>query len=152
MSMTRRVQRELQEITAENKDSKNAVYSIAPEKDNLLRWSGFLFGPVGTPYEGGTFQILIELPSEYPFKPPTVTFLTKIFHPNISDTGYICLDILKQHMWSPALSLAKVMFSISSLLSDPNPNDPLMPEIASIYKRDKKRFETMARDWTGRFA
>lgn len=46
----------------------------------------------------------------------------RIYHMNISDRGGICIDILK-HNWSPALSLFKVILSLSSLLTDPNPRE-----------------------------
>ena len=39
---------------------------------------------------------------------------------NISEKGNVCIDILKNN-WSPALSIFKVVLSLSSLLTDPNP-------------------------------
>ena len=78
--------------------------------------------------------------------------LTKCFHPNIHfETGEICLDILKDQ-WSPALTISKVLLSISSLLTDANPDDPLVPEIAHIYKTDKSKYEATAREWTRKYA
>lgn len=110
-------------------------------------------GPPDSPYAGGVFFLNIRFPPDYPFKPPKVSFTatTRIYHPNINSNGNICLDILKDQ-WSPALTISKVLLSVCSLLTDPNPDDPLVPEIAQMYKTDRARYEATAREWTRKYA
>lgn len=119
--------------------------------DDIFSWKATLLGPTGTPYEGGVFYLKIFFTPDYPFKPPKITFETKIYHPNINSVGAICLDILKDN-WSPALNISKVLLSICSLLSDPNPDDPLVSEIANIYKSNKAQYEANAREYTLKYA
>lgn len=127
--------------------------SAGPESDeDLYNWVGTIIGPLGTPYEGGVFNITIAFPKDYPFRPPKVKFTTPIYHPNINpNSGNICLDILKDS-WSPALSVQKVMLSLCSLLNDPNPDDPLVPEIAEVYRTNREKYVEIARQWTSVYA
>ncbi len=121
------------------------------DESNLYLWEGTILGPKDSPYEGGVFSLLITFPTNYPFKAPTVTFKTKVFHPNINAQGGICLDILKDQ-WSPSLTISKVLLSISSLLTDANPKDPLVPEIARLYVENRPEFDRIAREWTQTYA
>jgi ubiquitin-conjugating enzyme E2 D/E len=134
--------------------SKNppAGCSAAPENmDNILNWKATIQGPDDSPYSNGVFHLKITFPKDYPFKPPKIKCVTPIYHPNINKNGDICLDILKSQ-WSPALKIGKVLLSIIALLTEPNPNDPLVPEIASLYKKDKQKYEMNARMWTNKYA
>lgn len=108
-------------------------------------------GPPDSPYQGGVFFLNIRFSADYPFKPPKVQFTTKIYHPNINSAGGICLDVLKDQ-WSPALTVSKILLSICSLLTDANPDDPLVPEIAHIYKTDRARYNSIAAEWTRKHA
>ncbi|KAI7090507.1 ubiquitin-conjugating enzyme [Hortaea werneckii] len=128
----------------ENK-AKNA------NRDIQFHWQATIMGPGDSPYSGGVFFLAIHFPTDYPFKPPKVNFTTRIYHPNINSNGSICLDILRDQ-WSPALTISKVLLSICSMLTDPNPDDPLVPEIAHVYKTDRSRYEATAREWTRKYA
>ncbi|KIO23687.1 hypothetical protein M407DRAFT_244708 [Tulasnella calospora MUT 4182] len=144
----KRITKELNDIARDPPTSCSA----GPKNDgNLFEWEATIFGPDGSPYTGGVFKLDVKFPTDYPFKPPKVQFTTKIYHPNINSNGSICLDILKDQ-WSPALTLSKVLLSIGSLLTDPNPDDPLVPEIAQLYKVDRRRYEATAREWTQKYA
>ncbi len=139
----KRIQRELQEL---EKDPPSNC-SAGPIGEDLYHWQATIMGPSETPYEGGVFFLNIHFPADYPFKPPKINFTTKIYHCNISSSGSICLDILKDK-WSPALTINKVLLSICSLFSDCNPDDPLVPEIAQLYRKDRGRHDERARELT----
>jgi len=125
--------------------------SAGPIGDNPLQWQGVIFGADDSPYAGGVFLLSITFPTNYPFKPPVVSFTTKIYHPNIDVDGYIWLDIL-QGQWSPVLTISTVLLSICSLLTDPNVDDPVAPDIAYLYKTDRAKYDATAREWTRKYA
>ncbi len=120
--------------------------------NDFRHWKGSIEGPQGTPYEGGVFQVDIQLPPEYPYKPPKMKFDTKIWHPNISSqTGAICLDILKDE-WSPALTIRTGLLSLQALLCAAEPDDPQDAVVASEYKSDRKKFNQHAKEWVEKYA
>ena len=67
--------------------------------------------PHDTPFEDGTFKLIMEFTEEYPNKPPLVRFMSKMFHPNVYADGGICLDIL-QNRWSPTYDVSAILTSI----------------------------------------
>ncbi|KAI0946911.1 hypothetical protein AcW1_010233 [Taiwanofungus camphoratus] len=150
LSTTTTLKRIHREIADLKKEDLGAI-SLAPSDDNLFTWTATIPGPEGSCYEGGLFHVDINLAHDYPFSAPKVTFRTRIYHMNINDRGNICIDILK-HNWSPALSLFKVILSLSSLLTDPNPKDPLVPSIATQYVRNRSQHDRTARHWTELYA
>jgi len=144
----------LKRINKELKDIANdppAQCSAGPVGDDPFHWQATILGPAESPFEGGVFFLNIHFPTDYPFKPPKFSFTTRIYHPNINSNGAICLDILRSQ-WSPALTVSKVLLSICSLLCDPNPDDPLVPEIARLYKTDIQKYNDCAKEWTRKYA
>lgn len=121
---------------------------LANEENTYL---SYIIGPPHTPYDGGLYSIRCYFPSHYPFEPPKVNFVTPIYHPNIDEKGVVSMDIL-YHMWSPALTFLKVLLGLKALLAEPNPHDPLVPEIAQIYKTDKELFLRKAAEMNRKFA
>lgn len=103
MSVVNRLKRELRDLSKDFPD----YCSGEPVGEDLFHWRGKIMGPPDSPYAGGTFHLDIKFPVDYPFKPPNVMFVTKIYHVNIDAVGHICLDILRDQ-WSPALTVAKV--------------------------------------------
>ena len=102
----RRIQKEFSDLQKESVENCSA----GPRKDNLYIWDAVIMGPTDSPYVGGIFNLEINFPTDYPFKPPKINFNTKIYHPNIDKIGRICLDILKTN-WSPALQIPQVLLS-----------------------------------------
>ena len=144
----------LRRINKELLDLKNTPpdnCSAGPKGDDLFNWSATIIGPENSPFQGGIFNLSIYFPTDYPFKPPKVFFDTKIYHPNINKNGGICLDILKES-WSPALTISKLLLSICSLLTDPNPDDPLEIEIANEYKKNREKYNENAMFFTQKYA
>ena len=141
-------------ITLRLKEIQNdppANCSAGPEGEDMYEWQASIMGPKDSPYSGGVFWLKIHFPKDYPFKPPKVMFLTRIYHPNISSSGAICIDILKDN-WSPALTISKVLLCICSLLDDPNPDDPLVPDIAELFNNDREAYNTKAKVMTLQYA
>ena len=127
---------------------------------------------VSTPYMSGVFLLHIRFSGSCPFRPPRVRFVTRIYHPNIDAHGRISLDILGKD-YAPVLTIDKgnrlhsmmnlqlqgliseihpVLQSIVSFLDDPNVDEPLVPEIAHVYKTNRDLYNVTARDWTRKYA
>lgn len=151
------------------KQANPPEHSAGPKGDSLYDWGSTISGPSDSPYAGGIFFLDVNLSEDYPFKPPKITFRTRIYHCNINSQGAICLDILKDN-WSPALTISKVLLSICSLLTDANPrklfllakhkryskilthqsDDPLVGSIAQQYLNNREEHDDTAREWTKR--
>ncbi|KAH9728604.1 UBC core domain-containing protein [Citrus sinensis] len=93
----------------------------------------------------GTFKLTLQFTEDYPNKPPTVRFVSRMFHPNIYADGSICLDIL-QNQWSPIYDVAAILTSIQSLLCDPNPNSPANSEAARLFSENKREYNRRVRE------
>ena len=149
MACKKRILQEIKDLN--NFELSNFISAGPVSEDNIFTWSAKINGPKDSPYEGGIFLLAIDFPKEYPFKPPKINFITKIYHPNINSGGSICLDILNSQ-WSPALTISKTLLSICSLLTDPNPDDPLVSSIAQLYKNNINKYNEEAKLWTSKYA
>ena len=146
--LLKRLNNELKEL--KNSTILNCSAGLVNDTD-ILNWYATIFGPEGTPYQGGIFKLNIQFTNEYPFKPPKIYFTTPIYHCNINKNGDICMDILKTK-WSPVLNISKLLLSICSLLAEPNPDDPLVPEIAELLRHNKDIHDLNAREYTFKHA
>uniref|UniRef100_A0A665UK46 E2 ubiquitin-conjugating enzyme n=1 Tax=Echeneis naucrates TaxID=173247 RepID=A0A665UK46_ECHNA len=121
--------------------------NIQVEESNLLSWQGLIV-PDNPPYDKGAFRIEIIFPTEYPFKPPKITFKTKIYHPNIDEKGQVCLPVISAENWKPATKTDQVIQSLIALVNDPQPEHPLRADLAEEYSKDRKKFLKNAEEFT----
>ncbi|KAI3651235.1 hypothetical protein MP228_004716 [Amoeboaphelidium protococcarum] len=122
-----------------------------PSDEVMGQFECIMQGPEQSPYEGGSFKLMIQCPDRYPMEPPNVRFTTKVYHPNIDSQGRICLDLLKSEpkgCWSPSKNIAGILVAIRMLLAEPNPDDPLDADIASEYISNIQLFNCKAKEFT----
>ena len=112
--MARRLNKELYDLQTNPLD----FCSAGPVGDDIMHWNALVMGPQDTPYSGGIFSIDIKFAAEYPFKPPTVKFITKIYHPNVNlSGGEICKDLINNN-WGPTLNARYVLTTMRNLMID----------------------------------
>jgi len=146
-----RIQREFREVVKSKEIAESGV-QLELVADDLTELAGTVAGPPDTPYAGGKYKLEIKIPDTYPFNPPKVRFITKIWHPNVSSvTGAICLDILKDQ-WAAAMTLRTVLLSIQALLAAPEPDDPQDAVVARQYQENNQIFKATAQHWAAAYA
>ena len=135
-----RLTRELAKLQSDKLDG-----IIIESPQDLMIWYAKIKGPQNTPFENGIFDVELKFNDDYPIKPPSVKFLTQMYHPNIYRDGKICIDIL-QSEWTPAQNIRTILLSISSLLMDPNTASPANREASELYKSNIVMYEQKVKD------
>nr|XP_024218216.1 ubiquitin-conjugating enzyme E2 L3-like [Halyomorpha halys] len=148
MAATKRLQKEFREL---KNSGLQAFHDIQINEGNILHWHGLLL-PDAAPYNKAAFKVEIIFPAEYPFKPPKITFKTKIYHPNVDEKGQVCLPIISVENWKPPTKTDQVIQALLDLVNEPEPDHPLRADIAEEYLRDKKNFLKNADEFTKKFA
>uniref|UniRef100_G1SHX1 E2 ubiquitin-conjugating enzyme n=1 Tax=Oryctolagus cuniculus TaxID=9986 RepID=G1SHX1_RABIT len=139
-----------QELEEIRKCGMKNFRNIQVDEANLLTWQGLIV-PDNPPYDKGAFRIEINFPAEYPFKPPKITFKTKIYHPNIDEKGQVCLPVISAENWKPATKTDQVIQSLIALVNDPQPEHPLRADLAEEYSKDRKKFCKNAEEFTKKY-
>ncbi|KAH0286757.1 ubiquitin-conjugating enzyme [Aureobasidium namibiae CBS 147.97] len=123
------------------------------EEGNVFLWEVIMQGPEDSVYANGKFNISVSLPKEYPFKPPTVSFKTKIYHPNVSndDKGTMCLGMLRSDEWKPPNKIRDVLMLVRQILAAPQPDDAVESRIADEYKNNREVFEKNAKEFVAKY-
>ncbi|KAJ5577674.1 ubiquitin conjugating enzyme (UbcB) [Penicillium hispanicum] len=151
MGSQKRIAKELGELM--ESPPEGITVELADEA-NLYEWNVYMEGPEGSPYQSGKFLLKLSLPTGYPFKPPAVSFATKIYHPNVTndEKGSMCLGMLRPDEWKPSSKIIAVLQFARQLLAEPMPDDAVEGRIAEQYKNDRKHYEEIAREWTRKHA
>ncbi|ENN70240.1 ubiquitin-conjugating enzyme E2 R2 [Dendroctonus ponderosae] len=115
--------------------------------DNLFEWEVAIFGPPDTLYMGGCFKARVKFPADYPYSPPSIRFLTKVWHPNVYENGDLCISILHPPIddpqsgelpcerWNPTQNVRTILLSVISLLNEPNTFSPANVDASVMYRR-----------------
>jgi peroxin-4 len=142
MTANNRLMKELKEAMR----NKDPDIQLSADENFLFKWTATLQGPPDTPYMGGSYTVTLRIPSDYPMEPPTATFNTKVFHPNVNfSTGEVCLDILKS-TWSPAWTLVSVCRAILTLMAHPEADSPLNCDAGNLIRaNDTEGYNSIAR-------
>lgn len=145
----KRLTRELQAL---QQNPSETITAGPIDSSDIYKWHATLIGPPDTPYAGGLFRLKIDFPADFPNKPPTVVFTTRVYHPSVNENGGICLDLLKD-AWNPATSITNVLNAVLGLMQDPTGNDkPLMAVIAEEARANPEQFSATAKEWTAKYA
>ncbi|KAH8239825.1 hypothetical protein KR032_008217 [Drosophila birchii] len=139
----RQVMRELQDIEAKPPEG---IKVLINERD-ALDIQALIEGPIGTPYAAGIFRVKLTLDNDFPKTPPKANFLTKIFHPNVSASGEICVNTLKKD-WKPDLGIKHILVTIKCLLIAPNPESALNAEAGQMLLEHYEDYSQRARMMT----
>ena len=135
-------------------NKQDVFFSVGPIDDrNMFEWLAQLPGPKDSPYEGGIFDLNIKFPKNYPYHPPKVEFMTRIYHPCIQiSTGRTSFDFLFEN-WNPDFRIYDIILKIQNGLKNPDIKHNIWEkDIANQYEVSREEFEKTAREWTKRYA
>ncbi|KAK1774895.1 ubiquitin-conjugating enzyme/RWD-like protein [Copromyces sp. CBS 386.78] len=151
MASTKRIAKEFADCTTA---PPPGISITLPSDADLHTWHVTVTAPPNSVYAPGRFGLILKMPTDYPFKAPTINFTTRIYHPNITNDslGNICLALLKSENWKPSSRIINVLEAVRNILVEPMPDDPLEQRIADEYRRDRAEFEKNARAYVERYA
>ncbi|KAJ8870081.1 hypothetical protein PR048_029092 [Dryococelus australis] len=136
MTASKRLGKELSDIRSAN---FSFFKDIHVDESNLYIWKGLIL-PNKPPYCKGAFKIEINFPEMYPFKPPKITFITKIYHPNIDEKGQVCLPTISPEGWKPSVNIITVIEELLKLIDEPEVEHALRADLAEEYLKNRKKF------------
>lgn len=127
-----------------------AVTLVAPEKNNIFHWTALLM-PYEPPYNKGAYKLDIVFPERYPFVPPILRVVTPVYHPNINERGQLCIPILESENWKPTSRMCTILNVVMATFQDPVVENAFDPSMATLYVKDRPKFEKIAMSWVIRY-
>jgi ubiquitin-conjugating enzyme E2 R len=124
-------------------------FLVQPDQNDFFTWHVGIFGPPDTLFAGGYYKAILKFPFDYPYRPPTLKFLSEIWHPNVYPDGHICISILHEpgedersgekacERWSVAQNVRSILLSIISMLNEPNTSSPANLDASIEYRKYK---------------
>ncbi|KAK1335800.1 hypothetical protein QTO34_003595 [Cnephaeus nilssonii] len=147
MTACKRVAKELEDL---QKDLPHYLRNLSSDDADVLVWHVLLL-PERPPYNLRAFNVRITFPEEYPMRPPTVTFTTRIYHPNVGIDGQVCLPIISDNNWKLYTKAYQVLEALNVLVNKPDLGEPLRLELADLLTQDSEQFYRSAEEFTLQF-
>ncbi|KAI6234393.1 Ubiquitin conjugating enzyme [Aphelenchoides fujianensis] len=125
-------------------------FKVEADEQNILKWTVAIFGPPCTIYAGGYFKATLRFPTNYPYSPPSFRFNSKFWHPNVYESGELCISILHPPVddpqsgelpcerWNPTQNVRTILLSVISLFSEPNTSSPANVDASVMYRKWKE--------------
>jgi ubiquitin-conjugating enzyme E2 R len=125
-------------------------FLVEPDQNDFFTWHVGIFGAPDTLFAGGYYKAILKFPFDYPYRPPTLKFLSDIWHPNVYPDGHICISILHEpgedehsgekacERWSVAQNVRSILLSIISMLNEPNTSSPANLDASIEYRKYKE--------------
>ncbi|KAF9451011.1 hypothetical protein P691DRAFT_415787 [Macrolepiota fuliginosa MF-IS2] len=139
-TVARRLMRELADL----KRNPSEGIRVQTSEEDMFNITGIIEGPEGTPYAGGYFKVRFNFTEEFPAVPPKCWFATKIFHPNVSGAGEICVNTLKKD-WKSTYGIGHILVTVKCLLIYPNPESALDEEAGKLLLEDYESYCSRAK-------
>ncbi|XP_034411784.1 uncharacterized protein LOC117746629 [Cyclopterus lumpus] len=118
-------------------------FRVFPTESDFKFWRVLMQGPPDTPYRKGVFELYCQFGPDYPAKPPTVRFVTRVYHCNVNSVGRICHNIFDRS-YNAHITMREILEAVYGLFIIPEPDDPLDSILAEEFLTSRETYEREA--------